>query len=115
MPETMIKCRKCGKKVPLSNMSHDKQNNLVCLNCLVSGGPIGRNVPRERPIQSPPRNSQKFKCNACGYVFYRVNDAQSLRCPYCSKSDVSPYNSGADQLLKDVDDFEKQKFFKEDE
>ncbi len=110
---TKIICKGCKKKVAMSEMGHDDEDNLLCNSCLTHGKPINPKK-EERALPEKPKNGEPYKCNNCGYDFFRVEGSkQSERCPYCSSTDIVPNDQSAQKLIDELSGFEEQKFFKE--
>ena len=122
MSDVLIKCFKCGKSYPTSDMRFKSSNNndLICKYCLNKTAPPsvhpepkqminpvkneGYSMPKRRVESSQVIDKMvEYKCGNCGYSFKRKSSADVSTCPYCGKSEQLQMKSAksADSLIND--------------
>ena len=124
MSDVAIKCFKCGKSYPTSDMrfKSSSNNDLVCKYCLNKTAPpsvhneikqnvtpvknTGYDIPKKVIAQLNKLVNEKmneYKCYKCGYSFKRKASLDVSKCPYCgSEKDLQMKSSkSADSLIED--------------
>lgn len=103
MPETLLTCKSCKNKVPLSDLKADKSGSgWVCMACYKHQHPeIYKEVRKEQPrkeLQTTP-HLVKYYCSECGYKFKKEPPFKG-KCPYCDLYSIKE-EKDADSLLRD--------------
>lgn len=103
MSDVTIKCFRCGKSYPTTDMrfKSSSNNDLICKYCLSKNTtPQASAVKQPKPME-PVKNTEfamrpqkvvsnptidtvnEYKCGKCGYSFKRKKSADVTSCPYC--------------------------------
>jgi DNA-directed RNA polymerase subunit RPC12/RpoP len=113
--ETQVKCRRCGKMIPLST-ADVIESELLCLDCQ-TGKTILPNKKDEGIFSTveSKKGKTRYVCNKCSYNFYRSpTSSTALKCPYCDSKEVTKHTkTNAAGLIKEIEGFDKYKFFKD--
>jgi DNA-directed RNA polymerase subunit RPC12/RpoP len=86
MREVLLKCFKCHKEYPSSDMRYVSTNILCCKNCLDRGASISPSPKESLKLSEPKVNKTEYQCRKCKYTF-KSNTATNT-CPYCGKRDT---------------------------
>ncbi len=95
MREVTLKCSRCHKEYPSSDMRYVSSNVMCCKNCIETPE---KNVtkPAEKAVEK-----MEFRCTKCNYSFKR--NVMPNACPYCAKKGTLVMKAGmkVDNFLAD--------------
>lgn len=92
MQDVIISCKKCGNKVPSSQLKLDLDLKMVvCPDCIKNKG-IHKEIEQEvfhkideNPIKEETKQKISHKCTSCGYKFkIDIETKIPKNCPYCN-------------------------------
>ena len=98
MYDPSVPCKKCGNKVPASQLKLDlDEGKMICAEC-IKGKRTHKEIQKEafrKEVQNSPWTIKKsdeeapaakvgHKCTSCGYIFKINPETKTPRtCPYC--------------------------------
>ena len=104
MPLTSLyTCTRCKREFNFDNIKYDKNNRLICVECLQKQEKIEKKekLQLEKAEEGKPVN---FICVSCRFKFsVRKGSPKVVKCPYCGKTKlmlVKKYKD-EDDLIKD--------------
>jgi len=107
--ETLIRCKRCGKKVMVRNMVYDTDSSLICKDCNIKSNALSRMGLRapQKDSSSIPKavEKEKYICTSCNYKFQREKGISFNKlCPFCGKNKVEVYSKhSASSILDEIE------------
>ena len=91
MQDVMVKCKKCGNKVPASSLKLDIDEKMVICQDCIKNKHIHKEIKeeifheKEKEVEEEEPVKIAHKCTSCGYKFKIDTETKIPRnCPYCN-------------------------------
>ncbi len=103
MPLTSLyMCSRCKREFNFTNIKYDKDNSLICVECLGKQQAIEKKkFHAEKPEE---QKATDFICVSCRFKFsVKKGSPKALKCPFCGKTKLMVVKKYKDEndLIKD--------------
>jgi len=102
MVERLLKCKRCGEKLPPEKMRYlESAKNLICVKC-VEKFKHPSFEPKKVEDEAETKKKHRYKCQKCKHIT-QIKEGFNKQCSFCGGFDLilQEWNSDLDRLIND--------------